>query len=62
MAFVKKELFSLLMDFFSPYRAAREKIVKETGYVDEIRRKGAEKARAVGSALLQKMRAAVGVA
>jgi len=57
----KKELFSMLMEYFRPYREKREKLAADTGYLDEVRKKGAEKARGVGMQLLEKVRVAVGV-
>ncbi len=57
----KKALFALLMDHFSEQRKRREKIANDPAYINEVRRKGAEKARAVGREVLEKVRNAVGV-
>ena len=57
----KKELFNLVMDCFGQYRENREKIVTDISYIDEVRKKGAEKARNIASELLAKVRKAVGV-
>ncbi len=57
----KKALFELLMDTFKEERKIREKIASDRAYIDEVRRKGAEKARNVASVVLQKVRNAVGV-
>ena len=57
----KKELFNLVMDYFGQYRENREKIITDISYVDEVRKKGAEKARNIASELLAKVRKAVGV-
>ncbi len=57
----KKKLFNLVMDCFGLYRENREKIIKDISYVDEVRNKGAEKARNIASELLDKVRKAVGV-
>ncbi len=57
----KKELFKLLMDFFSPYRKKREEICKDRAYIDEVRDKGAQKARSIACEVLQKVRETVGV-
>lgn len=57
----KKELFNLVMDCFGQYRENRKKIIKDISYVDEVRNKGAEKARNIASELLDKVRKAVGV-
>lgn len=57
----KKKLFNLVMDCFGQYRENREEIIKDISYVDEVRNKGAEKARNIASELLDKVRKAVGV-
>lgn len=57
----KKELFNIVMDYFGQYRENREKIITDISYVDEVRKKGAEKARNIASELLDKVRKAVGV-
>ena len=57
----KKELFSALWEYFLPYRTKREKLAGDPGYVKEVRKKGAEKARAVGEITLDKIRGLVGV-
>ncbi len=57
----KKELFSALWDYFSPYRKRREDISKNPDYVAEVRRKGAHKARAAGLPTLEKVRRLVGM-
>ncbi len=57
----KKALFALLMDHFKEQRKRREEIVNDPGYVAEIRKKGAEKARSIGNEILEKVRKAVGV-
>jgi tryptophanyl-tRNA synthetase len=56
----KKELFSVIWEYFLPFRAKREAILKNKDYVTEIRKKGAEKARAIGMATLEKVRELVG--
>lgn len=57
----KKALFELLMDTFKDERKKREEIATDRAYIEEVRRKGAEKARNVASVVLQKVRKAVGV-
>lgn len=57
----KKELFNLLMDYFGPYRKKREEIVSDPSYVEEVRKKGAEKARNIASELIGKVRKAIGM-
>jgi tryptophanyl-tRNA synthetase len=56
----KKELFSVLWEFFLPFRTRREEICKNPDYVAEIRKKGADKARAAALPTLEKVRKLVG--
>ncbi len=58
----KKQLFTVLMEHFTEQRKKRERIVADMSYVEEVRRKGAQKARAIGAEVLDKVRKAVGVA
>ncbi|MBN1130872.1 MAG: tryptophan--tRNA ligase [Chitinispirillaceae bacterium] len=58
---VKKELFALLWEYFRPFREKRELIVKDGSIVDEVRKKGAEKAREVAIQTLDAVRELVGV-
>ena len=57
----KKELFSVLWEYFLPFRAKREKILANPDYVSEVRKKGAHKARAIGAPTLEKVRELVGM-
>jgi tryptophanyl-tRNA synthetase len=57
----KKELFSMLWEYFLPFRTKREKILENKDYVSEVRKKGAQKARAIGMPTLEKIRELVGV-
>jgi tryptophanyl-tRNA synthetase len=57
----KKELFAMLWEYFRPYRTRREELIKNPGYVDEVRRKGADKARAIATKTLDRVRDLVGV-
>jgi tryptophanyl-tRNA synthetase len=57
----KKALFELLMDHFKDERKKREQIATDMAYINEVRHKGAEKARVVASEVLDKVRKAVGV-
>jgi tryptophanyl-tRNA synthetase len=57
----KKELFSVLWDYFLPYRIKRADLAKNLDFVAEVRKKGADKARAVGIPTLEKVRTLVGV-
>jgi tryptophanyl-tRNA synthetase len=57
----KKELFSVLWEYFLPFRSKREKLCANLDYIDEIRNKGAAKARAIGVKTLDKVRELVGM-
>jgi tryptophanyl-tRNA synthetase len=57
----KKELFAVLWEYFKPHREKREMLVKNPGMVDEIRKKGAAKARAIALKTLERVRELVGV-
>ncbi len=57
----KKELFAMLWEYFLPFRAKRDKILVNLDYVSETRKKGADKARAIGAVTLDRVRELVGV-
>lgn len=57
----KKKLLAAYMDHFAPMRARREEILKKPGYLEEVAREGAKKARVVASATMEKVRKAVGL-
>ena len=57
----KKELLSIFNETFAPFREKREELANNLDYVDEILRKGAEKARATATATLDKARTAAGI-
>ena len=56
----KKELFAIYERTFAPFRAKREELEKNLDYVEEILRKGAERAREEAAKTLSAARAAVG--
>lgn len=56
---IKKELFSVIWEYFAPYREKRAQITKDD--VAEVMKKGAEKARAVITEYLDRARHNVGV-
>jgi tryptophanyl-tRNA synthetase len=58
----KKELFSVLWEYFLPFRKKREQLAANLGYVDEVRKTGASKARAAGTPTLDAVRKLVGTA
>jgi tryptophanyl-tRNA synthetase len=57
----KKELFSVLWEYFLPFRKKREQIAGNLDFIAEVRKKGADKARAAGLPTLDKVRKLVGV-
>jgi tryptophanyl-tRNA synthetase len=58
----KKELFSILWDYFLPFRTKREELAGNLDYVAEVRKAGAQKARAAGTPTLDTVRRLVGTA
>jgi tryptophanyl-tRNA synthetase len=58
---LKKELFAALMDYFAPHRKKRAELARNLDFVHEVLRKGAERANAVASKTMQKVRKAVGL-
>jgi tryptophanyl-tRNA synthetase len=57
----KKRLLQGVTDYFAPYRARRDEILADKGYVDKVLAEGAEKARAVARKTLSRVRDAVGL-
>ena len=57
----KQQLFEALWDHFAPMRARREEILRDPGYVDEVLRAGAVRAREVAGATMERVRTAVGL-
>lgn len=57
----KKILFEHLMDYFSEYRQKREKLVNDKQYLEEVRKKGAEKARSRAAKVLSRVQKAIGI-
>jgi tryptophanyl-tRNA synthetase len=57
----KQQLFEAIWNYFAPMRARRAEILAEPGYVDKVLAEGAERARAVASPVLQRVRKAVGL-
>jgi tryptophanyl-tRNA synthetase len=58
---VKKELQAALTDYFAPFRQKRTELVKNLDYVHEVLRKGGDRANAVASETMAKVRLAVGL-
>ncbi len=57
----KKELLEAILNYFAEARAKREELAKHPEYVDEILRKGAEKARAIASRKIAEAKKIVGL-
>ncbi len=58
---LKKGLFEHYWNYFGPARARRAELAANLDYVDGILREGAERARAVGSVVLQRAKKACGL-
>lgn len=58
----KQALFEAYMDFFAPMRKRREELLADPGYIQEILRRGAEKARAEAAVTMKDVRMKVGLA
>ncbi len=57
----KKRLFGAMWDFFAPMRQRRAELEAEPGYVDAVLKDGAERACAVASATMKRVREGVGL-
>lgn len=58
----KKQLADWLWDYFAPQRERRNEIEAKPGYVEEVLREGEKAARLQADQMLQRVRAAVGIA
>jgi tryptophanyl-tRNA synthetase len=58
---VKKELYGLIYEYFSPYRKKREELARERASVREILKRGAEKTRAVAVQTLDEVKRKTGL-
>ncbi len=57
----KKRLFEAVWSHFEPLRQRREELVADPGYVEKVLEEGADRARAVADAVLDRVRRAVGL-
>ena len=57
----KKQLFARLWEFFEPMRKRREEILKDRGYIDDVLKRGAERANEEAGKVMKRVRAAVGL-
>ena len=51
----------MLWDHFLPHRKKREDLEKNLDFIAEVRKKGAEKARAIAAVTMDRVRGLVGV-
>lgn len=57
----KKKLFAAAWEYFAPMRARRAELERDPGYVDDVLRRGAEKARDIAAATADRVRRATGL-
>ena len=57
----KKELFEKLWEYFTPMRERREEILADKSYIDNVLRRGAERANEVADQVMKRVRQAVGL-
>ncbi len=57
----KQQLFESIRDYFAPMRERRERLVKDTGYVDDVLAEGGKKARKEARKVMDRVRQAVGM-
>ena len=58
---VKKRVVELMLDYFRPYREKREDLQNNVDFVKEVLKDGAQRASAVASETLEKVRKAAGL-
>ena len=58
----KKQLFATLWEYFAPMRARRAEILADERYIDDVLARGAEHANNISAVVMQRVRAAVGLA
>lgn len=57
----KKRLFEAVWDYFAPMRQRRQEIESENGYIEEVLKKGAQRANELACKTMQRVRSATGV-
>ncbi len=57
----KKQLFARLWEYFEPMRQRRTEILQQPDYIDEVLKKGAERANALADQVMSRVRNAVGL-
>ena len=58
---VKKRVVELMIEYFKPYRDKREELQNNVDFVQDVLKDGAERASAVASETLKKVRKAAGL-
>jgi len=57
----KKRLAELLHEYFEPYRQKRAELKNDPGFVNSVLKSGAQRARAVAQATMDRVRRATGL-
>jgi tryptophanyl-tRNA synthetase len=57
----KKRLFEAIWSYFTPMRARREELARDPGEVDRILKEGGQRAEALATATMQRIREAIGL-
>ena len=57
----KQQLFEACRDFFAPMRERREELLADPGFVEDVLREGAQKARASAQSVMDRVRTATGL-
>ncbi|MDD3118147.1 MAG: tryptophan--tRNA ligase [Victivallales bacterium] len=57
----KQALFEIMWERFAPFRQRREELAKDPGYVEQVLRRGRERAAGIADATLRQVRRAVGL-
>jgi tryptophanyl-tRNA synthetase len=57
----KKQLFEKLWSYFEPMRKRREEILSDKNYIDDVLKRGADRANAEAHKVMKRVRAAVGL-
>ncbi len=58
---VKLELFERIRDYFAPFKAERDRLLADPGYIRDVLAMGADKARAVCQPIMDEVRRVVGL-
>ena len=58
---IKKRLFEAIWEYFAPMRERREQLLADPGYLEQVMRDGADRARAVAIETMGRVRNAVGL-